>query len=250
LIFIYGFTFFFFICIFSCFAIDLDKIKSDFISGDYKAAIKEGEDILAEAKHSRNLDEVYYFLGLSYLKDGNYLRAWDIFEIIIKEYKDSRFVSEARLGTGDAHFLMGNFDKARQVYNDLLGANYANKADLYFRLIQCAVKLDDTASVKLYREKLAKEFPLYNDAPLTPESPQGTDSFSYSVQVGVFSREVNALNLSKQLNKKGFNSYIEKINSADKTVFRVKVGRLQKRAEALVLADKLSLEGYSVKVCP
>lgn len=227
-------------------------MKSDFISGDYKTAIKEGEKILAEAKHSRDMDELYYFLGLSYLKDGNFLRAWDIFEIIVKEYKDSRYVVDARLGIGDAHFLMGNFDKANRVFEDLLRADQKNinKADLYYRLGQCADKLEDANSAKYYGEKLTKEFPLYVKPDLVSECLPITTSLSYSVQVGSFSREINALNLSRQLNKKGFNSYVEKNHSGGKTAFRVKVGRLQKRAEAVLLAEKLSLEGYPVKVCP
>jgi len=252
IVFICGFIFFFFIFTFSCFALNLDKLKFDFIRGDYKSAIKEGENILAEAKNSGDLDELYYFLGLSYLKDGNYLRAWDIFEIIIKEYKASRYLYAARLGIGDVHFLMGNFDKARQVYLELLGggAKDANTPDLYYRLSQCALKLDDSINFKLYREKLAKEYPLYTEPSGSVQVLQNSSDLIYSVQVGSFSREINALNLSRQLTKKGFTAYVEKNSSGSKTAFRVKVGRLQKRKDAVVLADRLSVEGYPVKVCP
>ncbi|MBN1913662.1 MAG: hypothetical protein JW788_04610 [Candidatus Omnitrophica bacterium] len=49
-----------------------------YLSGDYKAAISEGEKILAQAKDQDGLDELYYILALSYMKEGNYLRASDI----------------------------------------------------------------------------------------------------------------------------------------------------------------------------
>jgi len=55
------------------------------------------------------LDELYYLLSLSYLKDGNYLRASDIFEIILREFKGSRFKEDALLALGDTYFLRGDY---------------------------------------------------------------------------------------------------------------------------------------------
>ncbi len=92
------------------FALDLDKTRALFISGDYKAAITEGEKTMAKTtSNSLGLDELYYILGLSYLKDGNYLRASDIFEIILKEFKDTQFSADAKAGLADAYFLKGDY---------------------------------------------------------------------------------------------------------------------------------------------
>ena len=79
------------------YALDLDKLKAYFLSGDYKSAITEGERVLAKVEDSGPIDELYYILGLSYLKDGNYLRASDIFEIILNECKGSHFKDDAIL---------------------------------------------------------------------------------------------------------------------------------------------------------
>ncbi len=55
----------------NAYASNLDKIKEYFISGDYKAAISEGEKILADTGNtSSGLDELYYFFRLELYEDG------------------------------------------------------------------------------------------------------------------------------------------------------------------------------------
>lgn len=42
------------------YALDLDKARLLFLSGDYGACINEGEKLLADSAHSQNIDELYY----------------------------------------------------------------------------------------------------------------------------------------------------------------------------------------------
>ena len=53
------------------YCLNLDKVKVYFLEGDYKSAILEGEKLIAQDPHS---DELYYILGLSYLKDEGTVR--------------------------------------------------------------------------------------------------------------------------------------------------------------------------------
>ncbi len=120
----------------SGYALNLDKIKVHFLAGDYKSAILEGEKLLAGEAQSGRSDELYYILGLSYLKDGNYLRASDIFEIILKEFKNSAFKEEASLGLGDTYFLKGDYGQAEGYFRELINNNPATKlkAQVCYRL--------------------------------------------------------------------------------------------------------------------
>jgi tetratricopeptide (TPR) repeat protein len=232
------------------YALDIDHLKAIFIGGDYKTAIVEGEKLLADTDKNYDADELYYILGLSYLKDGNYLRASDIFEIIINEFKRSRYAPEARLGLADSYFFRGDLQKAKKGYLELSLDKGASrlKASAYYRLSECEAKLGNTESAKDYLAKLKQEFPLNMEAGL--ETCSLAPDFFYSVQVGSFLSKANAENLARQLERKGYSAYIEEGTSQGSAIYRVRSGKLATRQEAVKLESQLSGEGYPTKVCP
>jgi len=253
-------------------ALDLGKIRQSYISGDYKAAIKEGEKMMAHSSHNQpGLDELYYILGLSYLKDGNYLRASDIFEIIINEFKSSLFINEAKMGLADVDYFKADYQAAERKYLELLDSKPAQslKAQLYYRLSEASAKLGKIEETKLYQEKLKKEVPLNMEPKLVEPvviikppaavDPAAADVSSvinnsheiyYSVQVGFFSNSVNAGNLSAELIKKGYPSFVEESKAEDKPSYRVRVGKFNSRQKAVDLEARLAKEGYPTKIYP
>ncbi|MDD5553709.1 MAG: SPOR domain-containing protein [Candidatus Omnitrophica bacterium] len=233
------------------YALNIDKVKAGYLSGDYKAAIIEGEKILAGASHDPEADELYYFLGLSYLKDGNYLRASDIFEIIKDEFKSSRFKDEAGMGLADVLFLKGDYDKAQEHYSALLRNSGAKlKAPLYYRLSQTALKRGQTQAAKEYLDKLKDDFPSSPEVKLEKDLYALSDIY-YTVQVGSFASYANASTLRDKLKAKGYDAYLEEtsVNNSAK-IHRVRIGKLQSRKEAEGLEERLSSEGYPTKVFP
>jgi len=234
------------------YCLDIDKVKVHFLSGDYKSAISEGEKVLANyATHPPDLDELYYILGLSYLKDGNYLRASDIFEIIIREFKESRFLEESRLGLGDAYFLKGDYEKAQGYYSGLINTNPRTKlkAQLYYRQSEIALKKGDTQAAKEYLDKLKADFSFSPEIKSDKELANLSDIY-YAVQVGSFVNPVNSRNLRDKLIAKGYDAYLEEAFTASVKSYRVRVGKLKLRDDAAQLENKLSSEGYPTKICP
>ncbi|MCX7927137.1 MAG: SPOR domain-containing protein [Candidatus Omnitrophica bacterium] len=143
------------------FAIDTQMLRQYFLAGDYQQTIKEAEAILARAQTRNGLDEVYYFLGLSYLKSANYLRAEDVFQIICSEFKGSKFSEEAIIGLGDIAYLKGDFSKAASIYQSLLEKepNTKLKAGIYYRLSKTYECLNDYNKQKYFRQKLITRYP-------------------------------------------------------------------------------------------
>jgi len=234
------------------YCLNIDKIKIYFLNGDYKSTISEGEKVLTKySAHSPNLDELYYILGLSYLKDGNYLRASDIFEIILKEFKDSLFKDEAKLSLGDTYFLKGDFDLAQGYYGELINSNPRTelKASLYYRLSQTGFKIGDTQAAKEYLDKLRTEFPSSLEIKLNKDLYALTDIY-YTVQVGSFANFTNARNLCDKLISKGYDAYLQEVDTNSTKTYRVRAGRLKLRPEATQLENKLSSEGYPTKIIP
>jgi len=245
-----------FIGVSTAYALNLDKLKIYFLQGDYKSAIIEGEKIIAGTGQSYGADELYYILGLSYLKDENFLRASDIFEIILKEFKESKFKEQAKLGLSDAYFLKGDFDKAQGYLLDLINTNPDTKfkAQVFYRLSQIGFKKGDTQQGREYLERLKREFPLNTEARVYQDIPvlAGTSSdFYYTVQVGSFSNSANAKVLTEKLIQKGYPATIEEVNlDGEEKSYRVRVGRLPTRTEAINLENKLIQEGYPTKIFP
>jgi tetratricopeptide (TPR) repeat protein len=247
-----NFTFYILHFTFNCYALDLEKAKIYLLQGDYKGAILEGEKLVAQDGRS---DELYYILGISYLKDGNYLRASDIFEIILREFKNSAFRDEAKLGLGDTYFLRGDFAKAEDYYKDLLNSNPETKlkAQLYYRLSQTRYKNGDTQQGKDYLDRLKLDFPLNLESSLNKDLYVSLDSSSgtyYTVQVGSFTNITNARNLTEKLIQKGYPAYMEEVSFNGQTSYRVRVGKLRLRQEIVSLENKLSQEGYPTKIYP
>lgn len=238
----------------TAYALNLDKVKVAFLKGDYKAAIKEGEKTLAESQeNSPGLDELYYMLGLSYLKDGNALRASDIFEIIINEFKQSLFEDDAILGLGDTYFVRAEYSRARDFYKRVLDRGKTSKlsATALHRLSLCALKEGNTEEAQRYLNRLKEKFPLFQDFKADDFISNAPCQIYYTIQVGSFSKRLNADNLAKRLKEKGFDSYSEEgIGQGGKGIFRVRVGKFSSRVEAEELSKKLSSAGYPVKIFP
>lgn len=241
----------FFIGVSYVYAANLDTIKVNLLKGDYKAAIIEGEKLIAKDPHS---DELYYILGLCYLKDGNYLRASDIFEVIINEFRGSRFKEEATLGLGDTYLLRDDFTKAREIYQSIIKNNPKTKlkTQILYRLSEIGFKKGDVSLGKDYLTKLRDKYPLAPEVKQGQEiCPAGKSSFYYSVQIGSFSRLANASNLAQKLLNSGYPVYVEEgSNTSGAKTYRVKVGKLNSRKAAEGLNKKLREEGYPTKICP
>lgn len=229
-----------FVIVVDAYALNLDKIRVYLLEGDYSSAVKEGELLLAVDEDAAHSDEFYYLMGISYLKTGNYLRASDIFEIVLNEFKRSDFKEEAQLGLGDACFLNGDLTKAGQNYRKLL-ENYPDtkfKAQAYERLSQIEFKSGNLDEGRDYLEMLQKDF-----------SQKAAEVF-YTIQVGAFGRSENANKLLQELTANGYLAYIEITQIKEKTSYRVRVGKLQSLRDAQELEKGLSQAGYPTKLFP
>lgn len=237
-----------------CYASGIDKLKTAFLQGDYKNAIIEGERLIARDKGGgpAQTEELYLYLGLSYLKDANYLRASDIFEIILREFKESRFKDEAGLSLADTYFLRQDYDAARGRYEKLIeDSSYAKfKPLVYWRLSQTGFKLGDTESGKRYLDKLKQEFPQSAELFFDDVASEASAKLYYTVQVGYFSSSVNAANLTQKLIRKGYPAFSEEVNQDGKLSYRVRVGKSPTRKEALGLAGRLTQDGFPTRICP
>ena len=69
--------------------------------------------------------------------------------------------------------------------------------------------------------------------------PADTTPKAWAVQVGSFTQPDNAMRLRDQLRSKGYKAFVERITSADKTFYRVRVGPEVSREKAMALQKDL-----------
>ena len=81
-------------------------------------------------------------------------------------------------------------------------------------------------------------------APATQTSTPAAsaDENAWVIQVGSFSNVKNAANLRDQLQKKGYEAFIDDVRVDDRTIHRVRIGPLDKKAAANAVRDKLAIE--------
>jgi len=74
------------------------------------------------------------------------------------------------------------------------------------------------------------------------ESPAATEGDAWIVQLGSFSNIQNAEDLREQLQKKGYKAFVDDVRVNDRTIHRVRIGPIDKKAEAEAVRDKLAPE--------
>lgn len=233
-----------------CWALDLDTLKIDFLQGNYRRVIFEGQAEVERA-HLANADELNYILGLSYLKESKIDLAQTCFRRILNN-SGSKFKEEANLGLGDTYLVTGQFQQAEDIYNKLIAddSNYRLRPAILYRLSQLGYKKGDRQKGNDYWFKLKRDFPLSPELRfargIASINANLDDPGEYSIQVGFFTNSTNANNLKDTLLSKNYPAYVESFS----TGYRVRVGRFKLQKEALDLESKLSQDGFQTKLCP
>lgn len=165
-------------------------------------------------------------------------------------------------------FLLEDFTSAEKLSRDYLAGDVgdADRREVEYLRALCFIKLrrpekarpileELSAGAKTAREKerlaaaTAKTYPLTAPAPaFTPLRQTAVEEVpQFSVQVGSFSKQKNAQSLLHQLSESKYRAFIDTTLPA---LYRVRVGPLESREEAVRLETVLKKDGYPTKICP
>ena len=223
-----------------------EHIHEFFLSEDYASALHLADQYLPSAPPGKK-DEILYLQALSCLK--------------LKRYEEARQKlrrlesATAAVSLGDSYYFETADEAAFKEYKNALQKYPAAEEAPYllYRLLELADKLGKKEEAKPYRERLMKEFSE------TPQARQASETFSaaeipstdqsslFSVQVGSFSKERNATALMRKLHYYKFDAYV---HEHEDKMYRVRVGKLSSRQEALELEKRLKKDGYPTKIIP
>jgi tetratricopeptide (TPR) repeat protein len=242
-------------CCGSACAMNLDVIKRHFLNSEWKGGIREGESLLAKARRdSPGLDELYYYLALCYLKDGNYLRASDICEIILNEFKRSKFSEQAHFVLIDAYAGNNNFGQARSQAESFLKKypDSPHSRNVRERLAEFKHHETDLLSIAhaTAQDSPSTEADIVLASDAQQDAVNASEGHSFWVQVGAFSSDRNANNLARKLRAASFDALVSEGMSKGKPIFKVRAGPYNDKASANAAAKKLSRDGYPTKIIP
>ncbi len=243
--------FFMILCAFTGADEALVNIETAVIKEDYvKAKSLAQEYILAETDKAK-LDEARYYLGLTYLRLGDYKEARVIFNNLKKRGQGAKLQERVSLGLFDALYLEEKYKEASSLITALL--KQKPKSDslslIYLKAARVSLKLASWDEAKQYLKKITSDFPesleYFSAKQLLEEQRY------FAVQVGSFNDRVKAEKLANELIQKGKYAYIvETVMMNGKKFYRVRVGQMASLRSAQKLKSQLSQEGYPTSIYP
>ena len=224
------------------FAGPLDEAYKSYLGEDYEEAI-------TKAKSVSTNDESLYFLGLVYMKMGNYPQSREYFLTLMQSYPRSGLYQEASLKLADTYFIEGDFSKARASYKEVEKKYPASdyRPIIYLKLAQVAEKEGQWDEKKKYLSLLKEKYPLTNELAVTDNDEAKEDFFT--IQVGAFSSRKNALNLRNELSAK-YDTYLVEEKKENYTLYKVRLGKFKVRKEAEKIWGRLVKQGYPARIYP
>lgn len=129
-----------------------------------KASISMGKGELARMFLTEETPEELYLLGMSFFIEGNYREAITYFEKLLKE---NALKSRAMLRIADSYYNLGNYDRAKEIYKEILTLypNSKEALDATLALVQIELQRPSQDLKTLSKEFMSK-FP---DSPLIPD---------------------------------------------------------------------------------
>ena len=227
----------------------LAALQADFLEGRYGVVLDRTQELLR--RDSTHREDALFLQGISALKVRELDLARSSLERLLADYPQSRWFPHAWMARAEVDMLAGEYGKALAAYERLLqeerALGVAPQARL--RLAQVQRKLG------LWNESRATLQALMAQAPNSLEAAQAgnllqAEDFFFSVQVGAFATQTNAVRLKEELQRRGYEAAISLTAMQGKEFHRVRVGQFARREEAEGEADRLKKEGFPGKVVP
>lgn len=226
----------------------LTKAEQAFIKGDYEGVIIIGNSYLTQ--RTKSDDELQYLMGRALLKLNRFDEARNRFSRVINDSDSDRLLDESYIGLADSYYLEGDYKKAKEYYEKVI--RYFPDLDdtpiVYYRLGECCAKLGDNATSREYYDMLVRIYPYSLETKFLVG--EKSDFVEYGIQVGSFKKWRNAKKLCDELKSKDFDADIYTAVLGGSYFYRVRVGRFNRLGDAEDMARALRNRGYTVKIYP
>ena len=227
---------------FSAFPLSITDVHKEYLYGNYEDAIRIAKDL-------RESDQTLYYLGLSYIKIGDYSKARTSLRRLLRRFTDSSFYEPGMIKLADTYFLEKDYSRAKELYLEI--EQRASSEDfmpvVLLRLAQIASRQGKWDEKTKYAKRIKSKYPKASEMKFVKVLEALGDFFT--IQVGAFSVRKNALSLVEELEDK-YSSYIVKERKGNYLLYKVRVGKFKDRYDAQKVSSKLLNEGYPARIYP
>lgn len=233
---------FVFLISFSGYPLSITDVHKEYLFGNYEEAVRIAKDL-------RESDESLYYLGLSYIKIGDYPKARAFLRRLVRRFSDSLFYEPGMIKLADTYFLEKKYSKARELYLEIEQRSSSDDfmPAVLLRLTQIASRQGKWDEKAKYIKRIKSNYPKASEMKFVKVLEALGDFFT--IQVGAFSVRKNALVLAEELKDEYF-SYIVSEKKGDYLFYKVRVGRFKNRYDAQKISSKLLNEGYPARIYP
>ena len=222
-------------------SLSITDVHKEYLQGNYEEAIRS-------AKNLRENDEVLYFLGLAYIKIGNYSKARIFLRKLIGRFPNSKFYNSGMIKIADSYFLDKDYSKAKVLYLEIEKKGVSGNMPLaLLRLAQIASREGRWSEKGKYLRRIKSKYPGASEIKFVKVLEAFGDFFT--IQVGAFSVKTNARSLVEEL-KNEYSSYMVEDKEGSYPIYKVRVGRFKSRYEAMKVSSKLLNAGYPTRIYP
>ncbi|MDP8260021.1 MAG: outer membrane protein assembly factor BamD [Candidatus Gygaella obscura] len=136
------------------FAQEFDKAVVSFLKSDYQKTISTCEYIFSLNPDKREDAQICYLLAVSYLKNDNYLAAFDMFSLINDEFYNIKLKEKSLIGLIDVSFMQKDYQGSINLCEEFL--HTYKRSDylplVYYRLAECMFRINDVALFNIYKQ--------------------------------------------------------------------------------------------------
>jgi tol-pal system protein YbgF len=97
-----------------------DGAHADYMGGQYDLAILGFDSYIKTFPQAQDADDAQYYIGMSYLQQGNNEKANEAYDVLIRNYPGSNMMPEAYYRKGTALKNMKRYDEARSAFEYLV----------------------------------------------------------------------------------------------------------------------------------
>jgi tol-pal system protein YbgF len=97
-----------------------DGAQADYMGGQYDLAILGFDSYIKTFPQAQDADDAQYYIGMSYLQQGNNDKANEAYDLLIRNYPGSNMMPEAYYRKGTALKNLKRYDEARSAFEFLV----------------------------------------------------------------------------------------------------------------------------------
>jgi len=227
---------------FSALPLSITDVHKEYLHGNY-------DDAIRIAKNLRESDETLYYLGLSYIKIGDYPKARTSLRRLVRRFSDSLFYEPGMIKLADTYFLEKEYSRAKELYLEIEQRSSSDNfmPAVLLRLAQIASRQGKWDEKAKYIKRIKSKYPKASEMKFVKILEVLGDFFT--IQVGAFSVRRNALALVEEL-KDEYSPYIVKERKGNYLLYKVRVGRFKNRYDVQKVSSKLLNGGYPTRIYP